>query len=150
MRPRAEGPTIRPDLIGRRIRSARRNERERVRQEGGKCAAHVSSAENDGEISRLGLRKAIPVDGQRVTLQRLECQRRIEEQDLRDRRNPRRGLEIYGARSDLIRLEHIQGDDLGRVGCIPKNPWPYKGKSVCVRRRGDPKRCRGKNQRITV
>src|SRR5206468_6935045 len=113
-----------------------------------KCAAHVSSAENDGEISRLGLRKAIPVDGQRVTLQRLECQRRIQEQDLRDRRNPRRGLEIDGARRDLIRLEHIEGDDLGRVGCIPKYPWPYKRKPVCVRRRCDPKGCRGKTERV--
>src|SRR3989442_12791725 len=128
MRPRAEGPTIRPDLIGRRIRSARRNERERVRQEGGKCAAHVSSAENDGEISRLGLRKAIPVDGQRVTLQRLECQRRIQEQDLRDRRNPRRGLEIDGGRRDPIWLEHIEGGDLGRVGWAPQKTRPYQGK----------------------
>src|SRR5258705_298072 len=74
---RPERPRSRPDRVGRRIRSARRNERQRVRQEGGKRAAQVRSAENDGEISRLGLRKAIPVDGQRVTLQRLECERRI-------------------------------------------------------------------------
>src|SRR2546429_7272981 len=140
MRPWAKGPTIRSDLIGRRIRRARRHERQRVREERGKRAANVGGAENNGKISRRGLREAIPVDGERVALGRVKCQCWIQELDLRNRRNPWRRFKIDCARRRFIRLEYIERYHFGRIGCVPKHAWPDEGELVCMRRRGAPKR----------
>src|SRR3989442_14860037 len=94
MRPWAKGPTIRSDLIGRRIRRARRHERERVREERGKRAANVGGGGNNGKISRRGLRETIPVDGERVGLGRFKCQCWIQELYLRKRMNTWRRFKI--------------------------------------------------------